>query len=370
MKKLAFFMFFAICGSVLFAQTAKQWIQVIEAGARAIDQLKSKNRPSYEISELKDGSYIVYDVYGWDVRIDQNEDAVVKGIASISALDNKYSQMFQELLYICGRPIKSEAASSQNGGNTTAIFDYGLYPMDNGYKQYYLELKLSVYEGELSLRRYSRLTSSQQNQIAQPEKSNGEYKYRILNGLSIRITGYIGTQTDVSIPNTIEGLPVTEIDYGAFIQKKLKSVVLPDSLKSIGRFAFHYNELTRIIFPDGILSIGENAFEGNQLQEVVLPKNLIKIADESFRNNKITSVTIPDSVREINGYAFGGNPVSRITIGANVSYTSNRSATSNPFSTGYINGNYSSLFKAFYEKNNKKAGEYIYINGNWAFFAN
>ena len=64
------------------------------------------------------------------------------------------------------------------------------------------------------------------------------YTYTMENG-EVTITGYNGTATELEIPAEIDGAPVTEIAQEAFMnQYGLTSVVLPDSLKTIGSGAF------------------------------------------------------------------------------------------------------------------------------------
>ena len=64
------------------------------------------------------------------------------------------------------------------------------------------------------------------------------------------------------IAETYNGLPVTAIGEGAFKGcDRLKSVTIPDSVKSIGSEAFsdcHF--LGSITIPDGVTTIGEDAF--------------------------------------------------------------------------------------------------------------
>jgi hypothetical protein len=54
------------------------------------------------------------------------------------------------------------------------------------------------------------------------------------------------------IPDT-----VTSIGDGEFAGKNLTSVVIPPSVKSIGKDAFANNELTSVVIPDLVTSIGE-----------------------------------------------------------------------------------------------------------------
>ena len=56
--------------------------------------------------------------------------------------------------------------------------------------------------------------------------------------------------TDIVIPSTYNGLPVTSIGYKAFINRKsLASIGIPDSVTSIGDWAFYLcTSLTSINF--------------------------------------------------------------------------------------------------------------------------
>ena len=66
-----------------------------------------------------------------------------------------------------------------------------------------------------------------------------EYNYTTNNG-TITITKYTGSGGDVTIPSTINGLPVTSIGFGAFQGcSSLTSVTLGNSVTSIGINAFH-----------------------------------------------------------------------------------------------------------------------------------
>jgi len=197
----------------------------------------------------------------------------------------------------------------------------------------------------------------------QPQMWEGEREY---NGFRyiitpvydwvIEITGYTGNETDISIPNQIENLPVViihgreiipnddfnttgiiEYTEGAFENKNLTSVIfpsnihhistgafannnltvihLPDNLTRLGAYAFMNNQLTSIVIPDSVkFQIGIQAFEGNQISSVTIGSGVERIEWEAFRNNKITSLTVPANVTHIGVRAFASNEIAELNL--------------------------------------------------------
>ena len=129
------------------------------------------------------------------------------------------------------------------------------------------------------------------------------------DGKSYSVTG-IGTctDTDVVIPGTYNGLPVTSIGNSAFYNcDSLTSVVIPDSVTSIGKSTFAYcSSLESIVIPDSVTSIGERAFyDCDNLTSVVIPDSVTRIGGYTFFNcTSLTSVVIPDSVTSIGSNTF------------------------------------------------------------------
>ena len=142
---------------------------------------------------------------------------------------------------------------------------------------------------------------------------------RARGGNSVIITGYRGKSTDVQIPPQIKGKPVTSIGYGAFEDKKLTSVTIPDSVTSIGGRAFLSNQLTSVTIGNGVTLIGYGAFARNQLTSVIIPESVTSIGESAFEDNQLTSVIIPDSVTSIGESAFEDNNLTSIIVPENVS---------------------------------------------------
>src|SRR5690625_3307688 len=104
------------------------------------------------------------------------------------------------------------------------------------------------------------------------------------------ITGYTGTDNDLVIPNKLNGLTVTTIGEYAFDHQtkgvQLTSVVIPDSVTTIEKYAFYYNSLTKLIIPDSVTSIGEAAFYQNSLVEVTLSENITALGEYAFGSDR------------------------------------------------------------------------------------
>ena len=74
--------------------------------------------------------------------------------------------------------------------------------------------------------------------LAKPAGVQAQFNYTTNNG-TIVITGYTGSGGAVTIPSTINGLPVSSINDFAFVNNSnLTSVTTLNNLTSIGNYAF------------------------------------------------------------------------------------------------------------------------------------
>ena len=94
---------------------------------------------------------------------------------------------------------------------------------------------------------------------------------------------------------------VTEIPTQCFqFCYKLKKVVLPSTIKTIGILAFFDSLVDDMNFPEGLDSIGYLSMHGTRLTEVVLPKTIRTIGNEAFADNvKLKRVVLPEGLTEI-----------------------------------------------------------------------
>ncbi|MBR2322512.1 MAG: leucine-rich repeat protein [Clostridia bacterium] len=117
------------------------------------------------------------------------------------------------------------------------------------------------------------------------------------------LLGYVGTQTELNLPRVITKI----YQYSFYSNDKITSVVMSESVKSIGEYAFAWcDSLTDAIIGNGVESIGEYAFYNcSSLISIIIPDSVTSIGNSAFENcESLTSIVIPDSVTSIGNSAF------------------------------------------------------------------
>ncbi len=152
------------------------------------------------------------------------------------------------------------------------------------------------------------------------------------------ITGFAdAVLEDITIPDEIEGYPVTGIGDMAFYSKGIKSVNLPETLINIGQYAFGSNALTEVIIPNGVAAIGMHAFSNNQLTKVVFPNSVTAIGAYAFANNDgLAEAVIPNGETALGDGVFSGCSPELIIYGVPGS-SANTYATANNITFKDIN---------------------------------
>lgn len=124
-----------------------------------------------------------------------------------------------------------------------------------------------------------------------------EYSLSV-QGSNCTVTGYYGNAADLAIPSTIGGYTVTAVGAGAFKNNKtLKSVTLPDTVKSVGMNAFlGCTSLSSVDLCKAEI-IDSRAFSGcSSLTSVTLPNTLTTLWSSVFFGTSITEIVIPASI--------------------------------------------------------------------------
>jgi hypothetical protein len=193
---------------------------------------------------------------------------------------------------------------------------------------------------------------------AQSYTNNYGVWFYTTNNDTVTITGYTGPGGAVtipeSIPDTINGLPVTSIGPWAFqFCTSLNSVTIPNSVTSIGEFAFsHCTSLASVTIGNSVTNIGDVVFDdcsrlsaitvdplnpmyssvdgvlfnlaqttlieypGGITGAYTIPGSVTSIGGSAFQQcQDLTSVTIPNTVTNIGDDAFiGSTSLTSVTI--------------------------------------------------------
>jgi hypothetical protein len=147
--------------------------------------------------------------------------------------------------------------------------------------------------------------------------ASAEFLYTINSNKTVTINGHTNPVGALVIPATIDGYPVTSIGEGkfrflisgegAFASTSLTSVIIPDSVTSIGERAFEIcTNLTSVTIGNGVTNIGNDAFyECSGLTSVIIPDSVTSIGESAFEDcTMLTSVTIGNGVTTIGNLAF------------------------------------------------------------------
>jgi hypothetical protein len=230
-------------------------------------------------------------------------------IAALMAMSAASRSLAQAPLVTTG-PAKWETSATTtltgtvnpNGLATTVQFEYGTTTAYGTVKSVTLspnngatEKSVSVDLGTLTAGTTYRYRISATNAIGTTvgedrtfvtSRTSGDYTY-MTSDSTATITGYTGAGGVLSIPGTLNGLPVITVGRSAFLDNQtITSVATPPSVTSIGSLAFQgCTGLTSVNLNFGVTNIEKQAFG---------------------MCGALTSMTIPASVSYIGIYAFFG----------------------------------------------------------------
>ena len=173
--------------------------------------------------------------------------------------------------------------------------------------------------------------------------SDGAFGYTILPDNTACITACYTYSTDIVIPNTLGGVPVTVIGETAFQMCRARTIVIPEGVTTIGSFAFNSSaSLQRVSIPNSVVTLGANPFrnceslntilvspthpvlatidgvlfhkgdralisypQGLPATEYTIPNGIRIIRESAFDVcSRLTHITLPDSVTTIERLAF------------------------------------------------------------------
>lgn len=144
----------------------------------------------------------------------------------------------------------------------------------------------------------------------------GNYECAV-NGNELTITKYTGTDTSITVPQFLGEYEVTAIGSYAFANcSHLKSITLPEGLKSIGYSFISGTSVTNLTIPKTVTWGGHGGYHSDtgviggakMLKSISFEEGIKKIPDyfcsDSSENDVLVKVEIPESVSEIGYQAF------------------------------------------------------------------
>jgi hypothetical protein len=135
---------------------------------------------------------------------------------------------------------------------------------------------------------------------------------------SLGFEAFRGTRVNsIKLPNSLK-----TIGESALADTSFAEISIPNSVTSIERTAFAREDsqipLNSIVIPDSVKSLGFAAFVRSGLKSITIGKGLKAISASAFEGNRITEVTIPSNIMTIQAFAFRGNPLQRVNFGNSV----------------------------------------------------
>ena len=151
--------------------------------------------------------------------------------------------------------------------------------------------------------------------LADTTRTSGDFRYTLKSNGTATIVGYTGSG-DIIIPQMLDGYTVTAIGDSAFDREtksyNTRSVTLPDTIKSIGAFAFRNMNIISINLPNGLEDIGKGAFVGCNSIAYRMSANhpSFAVIDGALYNKSQKKLiwgkedaTIPEGIKIIGDYA-------------------------------------------------------------------
>ena len=118
-------------------------------------------------------------------------------------------------------------------------------------------------------------------------EQSGHWTYSVSSGQAT-ITGYTGAGGAVTIPSSVNGIPVVQVGSGEVpiqgwasgSQQSITSISISQGISRIGRYAFYGSSITSVDIPNSVTELGEYAFYScTNLTALTIPKSVVRIAD-------------------------------------------------------------------------------------------
>lgn len=138
------------------------------------------------------------------------------------------------------------------------------------------------------------------------------------NATECTLVGYIGSATQLTLPDKIGGLSYKIAPYAFYCNSVITEVILPNGLTEIGTYAFAYCEnLENVVIPSSVKKIGDWTFSYcYALKKATFSGNDfdIEIGARAFQMSGLTSIVLPDGLEKLDSLFYGCASLEQVTL--------------------------------------------------------
>ena len=141
-----------------------------------------------------------------------------------------------------------------------------------------------------------------------------EFSYELDTDGKATIIAYNGTESNLTIPSTIDGHNVVAIGAHAFDESRnstnghtIKNLVISEGIERIELLAFvRFENLETVKLPESLTFLDMQTFlQCSNLKSINIPSKINKIANSTFQETGFTEFDIPENVKSIDSMALG-----------------------------------------------------------------
>lgn len=148
-----------------------------------------------------------------------------------------------------------------------------------------------------------------------------------------------GNLTSVTLSKNLKEIPQSAFNAGSATEMALKEVIIPEGVTTVGRQAFAGTHVESVALPSTLTTIAQGAFENHQMTEIAFPANLKEIGKYAFKisqetlNKKLEKVVLNDGLVTIGQEAFAGNAITEMVLPESVMLSTENSGNDCIFGT-------------------------------------
>ncbi|MBQ8701498.1 MAG: leucine-rich repeat domain-containing protein [Prevotella sp.] len=152
-------------------------------------------------------------------------------------------------------------------------------------------------------------------------------KYTVNGDHTVELTEGDKQIVNLQVPSTVsyegETYTVTSIADRAYEWGNVSVVIIPGTVKTIGKNVFGYCSLTNVILNEGLEYIGDYAFSANSLTSLEIPSTVKRICRNAFSGKSsgkptLQTLTLHEGLEVIESGAFYANAIKELEIPASV----------------------------------------------------